>query len=236
MVNPEIPPPYSEIAISETPTPQRDPIIQFGRYMTEIMAFTFSADFALLNHALGQPTLPTSASMSTTNSILTEDERAELLRLALIIPDMYWRRSGHQLLTGHDSDRQAVIDALSRPALHFSLSISYIFLLVNSYADHRCDETKRGCMWMSRTIVRPLWLSRRLTFLLHKFRQHLHAHVCIIAATAPDEHVRIMLGKAMKTFQEEELGIKKLTPSRYQTWPTDSWSRVYDVEFTLMCT
>ncbi|KAF2184902.1 hypothetical protein K469DRAFT_708678 [Zopfia rhizophila CBS 207.26] len=230
----EPPPPYSATAISQNHTPQRDPVIQLRRYLIEIMAFTFNADFALLNHALGQHTLPTSASISTTNSTLTDDERVELLRLALISKDLYRKQRGHQLLTTRDSDRRAVTDAIVIPALQLELSAGYILELISTYADHRCDETKREYTLISLNIPYPLCLFRHLTLLLALFGHHLHSHARIISATAPNEDVRIVLGNAMKVFQEEELGIKKVPHCRNDRWPNDfrSWYDLWQALIT----
>ncbi|KAF2180435.1 hypothetical protein K469DRAFT_714815 [Zopfia rhizophila CBS 207.26] len=217
----EPPPPYSATAISQNHTPQSDPVMQLRRYLIEIMAFTFNADFALLNHALGQHTLPTSASISITNSTLTEDERVELLRLALITKDLYGKQRGHQLLTTRDSDRRAVADAIVIPTLHLELSAGYILELISTYADHQCDETKREYTLISLNIPYPLCLFRHLTLFLDLFGHHLHSHARIISATASDEHVRIVLGNAMKVFQEEELGIKKVPHCDNNKWPND---------------
>ncbi|KAF2787872.1 hypothetical protein K505DRAFT_329364 [Melanomma pulvis-pyrius CBS 109.77] len=216
------PPPYSataisqndtlrrETAISKNHTPQRDPVIQFRRYLLEIMAFTFQADFALLDCALDQHTLSTSASISTTNSILTEDERFELLRLARTIKDLYGKTRGYQWLNTLDSDRSAVTDAIAKPAVILSLDGSYILQLISTYADHQCDETKRKHTLISLSLPYPLRLFRHLTPFLYSLGHHLDSHARIIAATAPHEEVRIVLGNAMKVFQEEELGIKKV--------------------------
>lgn len=192
--------------------------MQLRRYLIEIMTFTFNADFALLNQALGQHTLPTPASTSTTDSTLSEDERVELLRLARISKDLYEKQTGHKWLTTRDSDRRAIADAIVIPALQLELSPSYILQIISTYADHQCDETKRKYTLISLNVLYPLWLSRRLTFLLGLFGHHLHSHARIIRATAPDEHVRIVLGNAMKVFQEEELGFKNVPI----LWP-DRW-------------
>ncbi|KAF2475782.1 uncharacterized protein BDR25DRAFT_350068 [Lindgomyces ingoldianus] len=225
----EPPPPYSATAISQNHSLQRDLVIQLRRYLIEIMTFAFNADFALLNQALGQHTLTTSVSISTTNSTLTEDERAELLRLALISKDLYGKQRGHQWLTTHDSDRRAIADAIVIPALQLELDPGYILKIISTYADHQCDETKREHTLISLKIPYPLWLFRHLTFLLSLFGHHLHSHARIIRATAPDGHVRAVLGDAMKVFQEEELGIKKVPDWCPDRWPDEfgSWYNLW---------
>ncbi|KAF2686393.1 hypothetical protein K458DRAFT_402855 [Lentithecium fluviatile CBS 122367] len=56
-------------------------LMQLRHYIIEIMAFTFDADFANLNWALGQ----TASSTSSPTSILTADERANILALVTLI-------------------------------------------------------------------------------------------------------------------------------------------------------
>lgn len=221
----EPPPPYSATTISQTYTPQRDPVMQLRRYLVEIMAFTFNVDSALLNHALGQDTLPTSASVSNTNSILTEDERVELLRLALITNDLYGKRGRPQFLATRDSDRRAVADGIVVPALQLELSATYILELISTYANHQCDKTKREHTLLYRNIPYPLCLFRHLTLLLDLFGAHLYSHALIISTITPNEHVHTVLSNAMRVFQEEELGIKKVPQCRNNVWPNKfgSW-------------
>jgi hypothetical protein len=218
----ELPPPYSATVIPQNHGPQRDAVVQLRRYLIEIMAFTFNADIALLNHTLGKPLSLTSTSTSTTNSTLTTDERVELLRLACISKDLYGKHTGYQFLTTRESDRRAVADAIVMPALELDLSAGYIVELISTYADHQCDETKRKHTLVSLSIPCLLWLFRRLAVLgLAILGHHLDSHARIVGATAPNEDVRMVLGNAMKAFQEEELGIKKIPHSYYDSWPND---------------
>jgi hypothetical protein len=215
------PPPYSATTVSQNLTPQRDPVTQLSRYLLEIMAFSFHADYALLNHALGQH----SASISITKSTLTDDERVELLRLALISKDLYGKHRSYQRLNTRDSDRSDLADAIVIPALQLDLSESYILELISTYAEHQCDETKRGHTLISVNIPYPLWVFRHLTLFLMSFGHHLDSHARIIEAVASNEDVRIVLGNAMKAYQEEELDIKKVPHWYNDKWPDEygSW-------------
>lgn len=215
----EPPPPYSDTAVSQNHAPQRDPVTQLRRYLVEITAYSFNADFVLLNHALGQPTSSTSASISATNSTLTENERVELLRLALISKDLYGKHRGHELLTTLDSDRRAIANAILIPSIILDLSESYILQLISTYADHQCDEHRRENTLISQRIPQPLCLYRRLTLFLYSFSQQMNAHTRIILASTPNEDARMVLGEATRVFQQEELGIKSLPYCDEKRWP-----------------
>lgn len=197
-----------------------DPVTQLGRYLIEIVAFTFNSDYALLNQALGQPTFANF--VPTKNSILTEDERVELLRLALISKELYGKHRGHQFLTTRDSDRRALADGIIKPAIVLDLAASYILELISTYANHQCDVAKRNHTLISLNAPQPLWLFRKLTFFLWFFGEHFDAHSRIISAISPNEGVRIMLGDAMRRFQENDLGIKRFSNSYSgDDWPDE---------------
>jgi hypothetical protein len=135
-----------------------------------------------------------SPSPTNTNSIFTEDERNELLRLVLISKILHGKRERHEGFTTRDSGRTAVADAIVKLAIRLNLSAGYIFEFISTYADHRCDATKRKHMLI---YLRRPRLFRCLAF---TFSNHIYTHARIISATALNEDVRMVLGNAMKVF------------------------------------
>ena len=105
----EPPPPYSESADSAGQGYRADSLMQLRRYIIEIVAFNINADFDVLNVALGQSTTST----STVKSILTENERADLLRLACIIKDFYGNRKNLQSLPASQDERSTSLHTTS---------------------------------------------------------------------------------------------------------------------------
>jgi hypothetical protein len=83
------PPPYStrsrSTSLASNPV-AHNPLVQFRRYIIEIMGFTFDTDFSLLSHALGQTASTTFT--SPTSSILTPEERAQLLDLVTLVEEL----------------------------------------------------------------------------------------------------------------------------------------------------
>ena len=188
--------------------------MQLRRYIVEIVGFTFDADYSLLNQALGQTALTTST--PPTNSILTPDERAELLGLVTLIQELNEKISaaGTQWLTVRSADREAVADAVIRPALYLGLPVSYALELVSTYALHQCDESKRSLSLISQrkpyfySIFRSLSFLGPFNIILGMFTDELWSHAHIVGIAAPNEEVRMVLGNSMHAYQKEVLGIK----------------------------
>jgi hypothetical protein len=213
------PPPYSARSPSPSLSPNpvaQNPLVQLRRYLIEIIGFTFDADFSLLNQALGQTASVTPT--SPTNSILTPNERVELLDLVTLIKELNTKISDAdtQWLTVRSSDREAVADAVIRPALYLGLPASYILELVSTYALHQCDESKRSLSFILQR--KPYFYSmfRSLSFLgpfnvvLGIFTNELWSLAHIVKIVAPNEEVRMVLGNAMHTYQKEVLGIEEV--------------------------
>lgn len=213
------PPPYSARSPSSSLSPNRvahNPLMQLRRYIIEIMGFTFDADFSLLNEALGQTA--STISTSPTNSILTPAEHAELLSLITLIEELKAKISNTstQWLTVRSSDREAVANAVIRPALYLGLPASYVLELISTYASHQCNKSKRHLSLISQRKPYFYSLFRSLAFLgpfnivLGLFTNELWSHAHIINIAAPNEEVRIVLGKAMHVYQRQVLGIQEV--------------------------
>lgn len=118
------PPRYDDTSTSTSPAQnsvRRTPLEQLRRYLTEIMGFTFDADFDLLNKALGQ----TACCTCPAKSILTSEERATLLRLATLIDEVGPKLiQGNAWLTVRFEEREAIANAVVRPAHYLGLEVS----------------------------------------------------------------------------------------------------------------
>lgn len=118
------PPQNADTSTSINPPANRvehTPLEQLRRYLTEIMAFTFDADFTLLNKALAQEP----PCRCPIKSILTPEERTTLLSLARLINEVKSKLSlGTSWLTVRYAEREAIADAVVRPALYVGLEVS----------------------------------------------------------------------------------------------------------------
>jgi hypothetical protein len=181
------------------------------------MGFTFDTDFFLLNQALGQTASMTFT--SPTNSILTPEERAQLLDVVTLVEELRGKFSEEntQWLTVPSGNREAVADALIRPALYLGLRASYVLEVVSTYAVHQCSGSKRSLSFISQSKPRFYGIFRRLTFLgpfnlaVYCLTQELWAHARIIDTATPNEEVRIVLRTAIHIYQKEVLGIKNVS-------------------------
>ncbi|KAH7122779.1 hypothetical protein B0J11DRAFT_437329 [Dendryphion nanum] len=221
------PPPYSEADSSRVfvPAPRRRILEQFGRYIIELMAFTFDADFTTLNNALGQ----SPNSISASHSILDDDEKAELLRLALISKDLYKRLGETRWDNSQESDREALAENIVKPALLLRLCEGYIMDILSAYANHRCDKTKRNETTISRETPRPVWIVGFWMLDLVVFGRHLRAHEHIIAAVcAGRKPLYMALDDAMKPFFRKEYGKEKDWCKPFTHWPTgyQTWNNL----------
>jgi hypothetical protein len=212
------PPPYSTSSLpSSLPSEPghhatHNPLKQFRRYVIEIMAFTFDADFSLLNRALGQPPI-------SPDSILTSSERANLLDLATLMQDLEakilgsGRLGGTQFFAIRTQDREAVADAVIRPALYLGLRAGYMLEIISAYATHQCNPSKRSFSFIERkkpylySFWRSLEFLGPFNFVLGIFTNDLWACAKVIEAVAEQEEVRIILANAMDGYQKHVLGI-----------------------------
>lgn len=97
------------------------PLEQLRRYIIEIIGFTFDADFTILNEALGQ----TAPCTCPTKSILTPEERANLLSLATLINEVKPKlTSGNAWLAVRYVEREAIAEAVVRPSHYVGLKVS----------------------------------------------------------------------------------------------------------------
>jgi hypothetical protein len=213
------PPPYTAGSFPPDPpadhvAPVRNPLEQLRRYVIEIMAFTFDANFSLLNIALGQPSYPK-------NSTLTPTERAKLLELATLMIELKTRVTkggpmsygGTQFLSVRSRDRETIADAVLRPALHLGASGGYLLEFIGGYAVHQCDPSKRDFSFISRRKPYFYRFWRSLEFLgpfnitLGIFTNDLWGCAKVIEGVVDNEDVRIILAEAMNVYQKDVLGI-----------------------------
>jgi hypothetical protein len=128
---------------SESPA-GRASISRLRRYVIEILAFTFEMDLNLLSVALGQ--------LPNTTSLLSTEERHDLHSLATLIRNMRPKVGQPSWLTVLDRDRALVIESVSKPVQILNLDGKFVFRLLDSYCDHRCDSVKRRRTLVSRQI------------------------------------------------------------------------------------
>lgn len=127
------------------PTP-RSSIIQLQKYLIEIMAFTFGADFEQLNSMLGQ----NAAIDSRETTILSKEEKEELMRLSTLVEDLRQKMLHNQFNTTLKRNRDIITEAIVKPAKDIRLEPDYIMYLVSTYATHQCDPSKRKFTLVSR--------------------------------------------------------------------------------------
>ncbi|KAF2445162.1 hypothetical protein P171DRAFT_521203 [Karstenula rhodostoma CBS 690.94] len=205
---------------------KRTPVEQLRRYIIEIMGFTFDTDFTLLNEALGQTALCT----CPTKSILTPEERAKLLSLATLIKEVKPKMtSGNAWLTVRYAEREAIAEAVVRPAHYVGLTVGYVLEIISTYAVHQCDPSKRALSFISQkkpyfyTFWKCLAFLGPLNIVLGLYSNDLWAHAHVIGVTVPCEEVRAVLGNAMQTYQKEVLGIKQVWQIK-KVFSGESWT------------
>ncbi|ORY08470.1 hypothetical protein BCR34DRAFT_589966 [Clohesyomyces aquaticus] len=211
------PPPYSAGRASPNPPPTaaaHDPLLQFRRWMIDLMAFTFDADFAKLNQALGQSAYST----ASPTTILTADEHDRLLALAVLIKELAPKAlsDSQPWLTVSSSDLETIADAIIRPALFLGLKPSYILVLTRTYAAHRCDASKRSLSYISQCKDPFYRVWRSLAWLGHLnspiwlLTNDLWSHACIIESVTSKGDERIILGESMDRYQRDVLGLSSI--------------------------
>ncbi|KAF2445434.1 hypothetical protein P171DRAFT_484115 [Karstenula rhodostoma CBS 690.94] len=212
-------PPYPGPARSDF-TVESVPETQLRRYILELLAFTFDADFLLLNEALGQTPSPMNS-----NSILTEVEHAELLRLSTFVQDL-----GTDLprlpstWISQSEGVAAVKTAILNPStkLVSRKQTPWMLAIISTYAAHRCQPERRALSYLEQNKPLMYNLFRRMTFLglfnspMCLFGAKLCEHTCMIRKMAPNDRVRDVLKRAVEDYQREVLKIK-------DTARTDCW-------------
>ncbi|OCK73070.1 hypothetical protein K432DRAFT_411036 [Lepidopterella palustris CBS 459.81] len=224
----DVPPPYSVSSPALTPEndiaprprprrpcspPPRSPLTQLQRYLIEIVAYTLDADFRLVRRALGQDEPGISSSQEEVTSILADDEKKDLFRLATIILDLYQKYMTNQWNLTLDCDRAAILTAIVEPARSMYINTDYILDMISTYAEHQCDPLRRKYTMVSRytpsRAYRALWVE--------ELEGTLVAHARMIYIMCPNESVRLVLGHALADLQKK-MGIKDL-----EAGDTDRW-------------
>jgi hypothetical protein len=127
----DVPPPYSvsppALTRENETAPRRRPrqrcsmpirarSTQLQRYLIEIVTFSLNANFGLVCQAIGGYGPGSSYSQEEMDSILTEEEHEELLRLATITLNLYHKYMNNQWNLTLDSDRATIRTAILEPA------------------------------------------------------------------------------------------------------------------------
>jgi hypothetical protein len=140
---------------------QEDAAVQLQKYVVEILAYTLDADLAGLNAALCPKIGATSDTHSVT-SILTPEERSELLTLSTAIQDFHqaFIRDGWVLTS--DRNRYSLLNAVIDPARYHCCSsgAGYILDLISTYANHQCQPHKRNLTMLGRYVTLQPQFSR----------------------------------------------------------------------------
>lgn len=208
--------------------------MQLRRYIIEIMSFTFNADFTLLNQALGQSASTVSASLA--KSILTQHERAELLKLAELMENIKAKglNLGKQWLIIRSRDREVIAAAVVRPALYLELPVAYVLEVISTYSSHRCDGSKRSLSFIEQSKPCFYNILKSLSFLgpfnvpLGIFTNHLWSHAQVINLTVSNEGLRLLLANAMDIYQKQVLGIKDVQHIE-KHFESDEWKELKKV-------
>ncbi|KAF1956120.1 hypothetical protein CC80DRAFT_535503 [Byssothecium circinans] len=161
--NEEVPPPYSVSSPALAPAndipprrhrrppvsaPPRSPLAQLQRYLIEIVTYTLDADFGLVRQALGQdePATDTGSSQEEeVDSILADDEKKELFRLATIILDLYHKYKTNRWNLTLDCDRAAILAAIVKPAKSMYINEDYILDMISTYAEENRRDATGAC-------------------------------------------------------------------------------------------
>lgn len=172
------------------------------RYLVEIVAFKFGADFNELNVAIGQ------SSESTTTSILTPEDRTEIFRLACLVKTLHGKTMRNEINTIPGKHKLGLYWKISQPAMEVDYHLPALALdLVGSYTDHQCEPSKWG------NIVVGHWFNTRWNT---STERTLNTHAYLISAIAPADEVQMILGGALEEFQREKILTNiKHTPCLY---------------------
>ncbi|KAJ4357255.1 uncharacterized protein N0V89_001830 [Didymosphaeria variabile] len=249
MSSTDLPPPYSVTASTRwlnassaaTDLVKCDLLHQFRRFVIEILAFTFDANFSLVNQALGQSS---STTIQTTTTILSESEHAELLRLSNLAKSVRkeMRRTWGTLDFDRrrpNEDHETLASMVVRPAIYYEVDAPYMLELISTYAAHRCEPNNRSKFSLvSQDKPYCYGFFRRLGFLgpfnlvMTIFGQTLWLHAIAIKTLAPNEEVRAVLNDAMKEYEVVELGLSKVYHYSEDNWNHIDWHHMADTIVT----
>jgi hypothetical protein len=159
------------------------------------MAFTFGVDFEQLNSMLGQNVADAGRGIT----ILTEEERVELMRLSTLVEDLHQRMLYNQFNTTLKRGRDIITDAIVKPAMEIRLDPDYAMNLVSTYADHQCDPSKRKFTLVS--LYTPMFVRFRSYPATLDLHRTLISHAKVIRAVSLNEAVQVALEKLLRTFK-----------------------------------
>lgn len=165
---------------------------QLKRYLLEIIAINLGADFDELNKHLRQ------GRREHSNSILSAQERANLLQLSLKIESL---RAKIQIIERDTMDEELmdeVYNACMAPVLHKRCVYgprSYILDLIGSYADHEGDPSK----WRQTTL--GCWSKNN--FPGRRLKHTLVCHGNMIQLISPNKAVKAHLDGALERYYED---------------------------------
>jgi len=203
------------------------------------MTYTLEADFREVQQALDQDEPDTCSSGGRVTSILADDEKEELFRLATIILELYKKYRCNQWNLTLNCDRKIVLSDVLEPARSLYINEDYILDMISTYAEyvieigcflsleqtlltsarlahrHRCDPLKRQYTMLSR--YTPSSKHRDLK----KLENTLVGHARMIFIMSPNESLRLVLGHALAGVQEK-IGIKELSTGDAGRWLIDS--------------
>ncbi|KAJ4350966.1 hypothetical protein N0V95_004250 [Ascochyta clinopodiicola] len=113
---------------------------QLRRYVLEIIAITFNANFDKLNTAIHGQATP-----SQTSSILSNQERSDLYKLSLLVRKVHKQLSDRQISTVDEEDEEKLRNAVFRPAADitgYSSSSCIVLDLIAWYGEHAHHRTQ----------------------------------------------------------------------------------------------
>lgn len=172
--------------------PAAIPTAQLKRYLLEIIAINLGADFDELNKHLRQERPEHS------NSILSAQERANLLQLSLKIESLRGKLHINERNAMHEERMDEVYNACMAPVLHERCVYgprSYILDLIGSYADHEGDPSK----WRQTTL--GYWSKNN--FPGRRLKSTLVCYGDMIRLISPNKAVKAHLDGALKRYQED---------------------------------
>ncbi|KAF2121181.1 hypothetical protein BDV96DRAFT_594408 [Lophiotrema nucula] len=108
----------------------RDSSAQLRRYLIELVAYTFQADFGQLNNILnpGRRVSPDQYFIS----ILTDDEKTDLKRLAHSTSELQLMALRRRWSTTMKRERDSILESIVKPAKDLELSPPYILDMIST--------------------------------------------------------------------------------------------------------
>ena len=167
---------------------------QLQRYILEILAITFSANFDTLNRALQDPT------SEGTTTILCDEERSELLALSGLVRKCHDQLHRVPEIRIEAEDEMTLSDEISQPGLQLEYNLSeYALELIEWYGSYT-----RACgnshTWQY-TI--PGYWEKNPTMGFNNLKESMRTFSLIIEHTAPSQHVFDILHEAWDVCREK---------------------------------